>query len=82
MGWTLNAIILANWHGDRGLSDRRKVAQEICNLDFVKSCHIVTGQWDFVIEVVARDMSDLGDSILGRLSSIVGMGHIQSMVSF
>ena len=82
MDWTLNAFILANWHGDRGLTDRRKVAQEICDLEFVKSCHIVTGQWDFVIEVVARDMSDLGDSILDRLSSIEGMGHAQTMVSF
>ena len=82
MGWTLNAFILANWHGDRGLTDRREVADEICNLEFVKSCHIVTGQWDFVIEVVARDMEDLGDSILDRLSSIEGMGHTQTMVSF
>jgi len=82
VGSPLNGFILANWQGERGLTDRRMVAQEICELSFVKSCHIVTGQWDFIIQVVAKDMEDLGDAILDRLSGIEGMGHTRTMVSF
>ena len=82
VGLPLTGFILANWQGDRGLTDRRMVAQEICELSFVKSCHIVTGQWDFIIEVVAREMDSLGDSILDNLSKIQGIGHTQTMITF
>jgi len=45
-------------------------------------CHIITGQWDFIIEVVAREMDSLGDSILDELSKIEGISHTQTMVTF
>jgi len=82
LGWPLSAIILANWAGERGQTDRREVAEEIAALPFVVSVRVITGAWDFVIEVVARDMAHLGDSILDGLSSIDGMGHTQTMVTF
>jgi DNA-binding Lrp family transcriptional regulator len=82
LGYPLHAYLLANWAGARGLTDRREVAEEISALPFVIGIDIVTGQWDFIIEVVARDMEDLGDAILDQLSAIDGMGHTQTMVSF
>ena len=82
MGWPLHGYILANWTGNRGQADRREIAEEICGLPFVVGVHIVTGQWDFIVEVVARNMEDLGDSILDQLSTIQGVGHTQTMVSF
>jgi len=51
-------------------------------MPFVVGCHIVTGQWDFIIEVLARNMEDLGDSILDGLSAVPGVGHTQTLVSF
>jgi DNA-binding Lrp family transcriptional regulator len=51
-------------------------------MPFVVGCHIVTGQWDFIVEVVAKDMANLGDSILDQLSDISGVGHTQTLVSF
>ena len=59
-----------------GLNSRSQTAP------FVAGCHIITGQWDFVIEVVAKEMDSLGDSILDNLSKIEGIGHTQTMVSF
>ena len=82
LGWSLHAFILANWAGERGETDRRDVAQEICSMPFVVGCHIVTGQWDFIIEVLAKNMEDLGDSILDGLSAVQGVGHTQTLVSF
>mgnify|MGYP001158177510 FL=1 len=82
LGWRLHAFILANWAGERGQTDRRDVAQEICSMPFVVGCHIVTGQWDFIIEVLAKNMEDLGDSILDDLSAVPGVGHTQTLVSF
>ena len=82
MGWPLHGFILANWAGQREDIDRRFVAEEICKMPFVVGCHIVTGQWDFIVEVVAKDMANLGDSILDELSEINGVGHTQTLVSF
>lgn len=82
LGIPLHGFLLANWAGEKARSDRRAVAQEICRLPFVAGCHIITGQWDFIIEVVAREMDSLGDSILDELSKIEGIGHTQTMVTF
>ena len=82
LGWPLHGFILANWAGLREDIDRRFVAEEICKMPFVVGCHIVTGQWDFIIEVVAKDMANLGDSVLDQLSEINGVGHTQTLVSF
>ncbi|MBC8437816.1 MAG: Lrp/AsnC family transcriptional regulator [Euryarchaeota archaeon] len=82
LGLPLRAFIHANWEGERARKDRRSVAQDIAHLPFVTACHIVTGRWDFIIEVVAKGMDGLGDSILDDLSKIEGMGHTQTMVSF
>ena len=54
LGWPLHGFILANWAGQRDDVDRRFVAEEICKMPFVIGCHIVTGQWDFIVEVVAK----------------------------
>ena len=82
LGWPLHGFILANWAGQREDIDRRFVAEEICKMPFVVGCHIVAGQWDFIVEVVAKDMANLGDSILDQLSEINGVGHTQTLVSF
>jgi Lrp/AsnC family leucine-responsive transcriptional regulator len=82
IGRPLHGYILANWAGQRGDTDRRGVARQIAELEFVVGCHIVTGQWDFIVEFVARGMGDLGDAILDQLSAIAGVGHTQTLVSF
>ncbi len=82
LGLPLHGFLLANWAGDKAREDRRSVAKEICKLPFIVGCHIITGQWDFIIEVVAREMDSLGDSILDDLSKIEGIGHTQTMVTF
>ncbi|HIG19856.1 MAG: transcriptional regulator [Methanobacteriota archaeon] len=82
LGLPLHGFLLANWAGNKAREDRRSVAKEICKLPFIVGCHIITGQWDFIIEVVAREMDSLGDSILDELSKIEGIGHTQTMVTF
>ena len=82
LGLPLHGFLLANWAGDKAREDRRSVAKEICKLPFIVGCHIITGQWDFIIEVVVREMDSLGDSILDELSKIEGIGHTQTMVTF
>ena len=82
LGLPLHGFILANCVGDRAKSDRRSVAKEISKLPFIVGCHIITGQWDFIIEVVAKEMDSLGDSILDDLSKIEGIGQTQTMITF
>ena len=69
-----------SWH--RSQDDRRDIAKKICELPFVVGCHIVTGDWDFLIEVVSKSMDALGDAILDSLSKLEGVGRTHTMVSF
>ncbi|MDP6640167.1 MAG: Lrp/AsnC family transcriptional regulator [Candidatus Poseidoniaceae archaeon] len=85
LGQPLHGFIQATyerqaWH--RSQDDRREIAKKICELPFVVSCHIVTGDWDFLIEVVASSMDALGDAILDSLSHHEGVGRTHTMVSF
>lgn len=47
-------------------------------LDNVLECHHVSGDFDFILKVVAKDMADFEDFIRGKLSRIDGVGKIQS----
>lgn len=85
LGRPLHAFIQATYERNswrRSQDDRRVVAEQICELPFVVSCHIVTGDWDFLIEVVASGMDALGDAILDSLSQLDGVGRTHTMVSF
>ncbi len=82
LGFPLHGFILANAVSDAGRVDRRKVASDLCKLPFVVGVNIITGQWDFLIEVIATEMDSLGDSILDQFSGIEGIGQTQTMISF
>lgn len=85
LGLPLHAFIQATYEREsshRSQDDRRDVAKSICQLPFVVKCHIVTGDWDFLVEVVASGMDALGDAILDSLTKLQGVGRTHTMVSF
>ena len=85
MGMPLHAFIQATYDREswqKSQEDRRDVAKAICQLPYVIKCHIVTGDWDYLIEVVASGMDALGDAILDSLTKLQGVGRTHTMVSF
>lgn len=56
----------------RAFENRVKLAPE------VMSCHLMTGNADYLLRVVVRDLDDFQAFLLGKLTSIPGVSNIQS----
>ena len=49
-------------------------------MDAVTECHALTGDYDFLLRVVARDLDDLGDTVLRQLLRLPGIQDIRSSI--
>ncbi len=80
LGKPLRAFLFVNWHADAG--DQREVASAIAALSGVEKVHVVTGQHDFLVEVVAKDMDAIGRLIIENIRSIPGVSGTESSMAF
>jgi Lrp/AsnC family leucine-responsive transcriptional regulator len=46
----------------------------------VLECHAVTGESDYILQIVVASLSDLSDSVLRRLTRIKGVHSIRSNI--
>ena len=46
----------------------------------VQECYAVTGDFDYVLKVVARDLKSLSDFLLGTLAQLPGVNGVRSSV--
>lgn len=49
-------------------------------LDQVQECHAVTGDFDYMLKVVARDLKHLSDFLLGTVALLPGVNGVRSSV--
>ena len=50
----------------------------IAKMPEVLECHHVTGEYDYLLKVIARNTEDLEDFLLRRLTPVPGVAHIQT----
>ena len=62
--------------------DQKIVAQQISELNYVKRVHIITGEFDFLVEIAIDHMTHLADVIIDQIRAINGVGNTISNVSF
>jgi len=55
-----------------------KFIKTINELNEVIECYSISGEFDFMLKVVCRDMNDYYDFHVNKLSQIENMGHVQS----
>jgi DNA-binding Lrp family transcriptional regulator len=55
---------------------------EVVNIPEVRSAFLVTGRWDFVVHVVARDMQHLKDLALDSFTNRPGVTRIETSIIF
>lgn len=55
--------------------------QEIVNIPEILSCHNVTGDYDYVLQIVAKDLDAYGTFIRERLRKLPGVAAIHSNLS-
>ncbi len=55
--------------------------QAVESIDDVVSCHATTGNFDFLLTVLATDLDSLGTVVLKRLVALPGVRDIQSSIA-
>jgi len=55
---------------------------EIKKIPYVRACYHITGRFDYLLHVVAPDISDLGSLIKKKLATIPGMGKIETFIVY
>lgn len=54
--------------------------QHIAQLDAVQECHAVSGDFDYVLKVVASDLKALSELIMGTVMQLPGVKSVRSTV--
>jgi len=86
LGFGTTAFILASFKykikkgGE--LISQRQIAKKIANLPGVQEVHIISGDWDILIKVKARDVHEIGRFVLDRLRLIEGIEKTLTCVVF
>ncbi len=81
LGRPLRAFILVQWSTEKE-ADQRQVARAIADIPGVDRVHNVTGKHDFLVEVVGRDMDEVGRIILERIRVLPGVGATETLIAF
>lgn len=56
-----------------------KFIQAINGLNEVVECYSISGEFDFMLKVLAKDMAGFYDFHVNRLSQVENLGHVQSV---
>lgn len=62
-------------------SDQEGLAQKLAAFPEVISCHIVSGEYDFLLEIIAKDMNDYSNLLLERIGKMEGVYDARSVFS-
>lgn len=64
------------------VKDIQALENEIKKMASVRACYHITGRFDYLLHVVAPDLSDLGLLIKEKLATIPGMGKIETFIVY
>lgn len=66
---------------DRGeFKHIRKLESVIKDFPHVLECHTITGDFDYMLKVVARDLKSLSNFLTDQLMQVPGLSSVRSMV--
>lgn len=75
LGKGTTAFVFASFEyrkGKKALS-QRQVAKEIAHLPEVQEVHIISGDWDILMKVRARDVDSIGKFVVDKLRLVEGI---------
>ncbi|MEW9855775.1 Lrp/AsnC family transcriptional regulator [Novosphingobium sp. M1R2S20] len=79
LGFALDAYVLVNLdaHSDENIAG---FEQAIADNPYVIACHAVTGDRDYLLHVIARDVEHLGQITLKSIVRTPGVRDVQSVI--
>jgi Lrp/AsnC family leucine-responsive transcriptional regulator len=79
LGLGVTAFVSLNIHG--GAFDRvRDIEARIRDFPQILECHTVSGDNDYLLKVVARDLKELSQFLADKLMQIPGVDDVRSMI--
>jgi DNA-binding Lrp family transcriptional regulator len=79
LGLGVTAYVSLNIHG--GAFGRvREIESHIRDFPQILECHTVSGDYDYLLKVVARDLKSLSQFLTDRLMQIPGVADVRSMI--
>ena len=75
-GFTVYCNIKLKQH-DRGIGN--EFVEDILKIDEVTECYNISGEYDFLLKVTARDMKHYQDFVFNKLGSVKSIGSTHSM---
>jgi DNA-binding Lrp family transcriptional regulator len=84
LGAGTTAFILASfaYKSEQRVVSQRKVAKEIANLPEVQEVHIISGEWDILIKVKAKDVDSVGKYVVDKLRLVKGIERTLTCLVF
>jgi len=84
LGVGTTAFILASfaYKGQERVASQHKVAQEIASFPEVQEVHIISGEWDILIKVKARDVESVGKYVVDKLRLVKGIDKTLTCMVF
>jgi len=75
LGAGTTAFILASfaYKSEEKAVSQRKVAKDIANFPEVQEVHIISGEWDILIKVKAKDVDSVGKYVVDKLRLVKGI---------
>ena len=58
----------------------RRLEEEIQNIPHVCACYHLTGRFDYMLHIAARDLDHLGELIKERIATIPGIGKMETFL--
>jgi len=84
LGVGTTAFILASfaYKSEEKIVSQRKVAREIANFPEVQEVHIISGEWDILIKVKAKDVDSIGRYVVDKLRLVKGIERTLTCLVF
>mgnify|MGYP001552555193 FL=1 len=79
LGFGVTAYVNVSLAGDQ-FARVREIESEIAAYPEVLECHAVSGDYDYLLKVVAHDLKSLSQLLTDRLMQIAGVDDVRSMI--
>ena len=78
LGYSIHAFLSLKRSRD---SSREEVSRQIMAIPEVLSCHVVSGEFDLLVELVARDMDDYARITIDNIAEMPGIYDLRTTFS-
>lgn len=60
----------------------RNIENDIQRIPYVRACYHVTGRFDYLLHIAAKDVNHLGELVKKQIAAIEGIGKIETFIIF